>query len=180
MAKNIFLTGNLHVGKTTLINQIIAALPATRISGFRTSRYYHDQKLKGFYIEDINIKSKEFKDKFIGKCIDEDHWVSIPSTFDGYGTKIMERCLNDQADLIVMDELGFLKMTQPGSKQRFSGLDADKPVLGVLKQRIRLSSGRSATGKMSLSMKFAKTTGSDYYRSFYASCKMRLVKERTG
>ena len=102
VAKNIFLTGNLQVGKTTLINKIIAALPAARISGFRTSRYYHEHKLKGFYIEENNDESKELKDKFIGRCINEDHWVSIPSTFDSYGTQVMERRLNEQSDNIVL------------------------------------------------------------------------------
>jgi nucleoside-triphosphatase THEP1/trans-aconitate methyltransferase len=136
VAKNIFLTGNLQVGKTTLINKIIAALPATRISGFRTSRYYHEHKLKGFYIEDINDESKELKDKFIGRCINEDHWVSIPSTFDSYGTQVMERCLNDQSDLIVMDELGFFESDAARFQAAvFRVLDADKPVLGVLKQK---------------------------------------------
>ena len=49
------------------------------------------------------------EDSFIGRCINENHWVSIPATFDGYGVKLLTDCVKARPDLIVMDELGFFE-----------------------------------------------------------------------
>ncbi len=134
MSNNLFLAGDLHVGKSTLIDKVIDNLTFFHISGFRTSRYFKNKRLEGFYIEDIRQGSKEQKNIFIGRCINENHWVSIPSTFDDYGVKILEDCLKGNPDLIVMDELGFFESNAIRFQDMVLNiLDSDTPVLGVLK-----------------------------------------------
>jgi nucleoside-triphosphatase THEP1/ubiquinone/menaquinone biosynthesis C-methylase UbiE len=137
MGNNFFLTGDLHVGKTTLIDRIIDSLDyCCNISGFRTSRYYEGGKLAGFYIQDVNKEHEAPKDNFIGRCINEDHWVSIPATFDGHGVKLLTDCVNAQPDLIVMDELGFFENNAALFQNKvLEILDSDMPVLGVLKRK---------------------------------------------
>ncbi|MDI9462543.1 MAG: nucleoside-triphosphatase [Bacillota bacterium] len=136
MGNNIFLTGDLHVGKTTLINQLISKLPVHEIRGFRTSRYYQDKKLAGFYIEDICSPPVVKEYKFIGRCVNNNHWVSIPATFDDYGVKILEGCLRDNPKLIVMDELGFFEDDATLFQEKvLQILDSYIPVLGVLKRK---------------------------------------------
>ena len=136
MNNNFFITGNLHVGKSTLINWILDNCSFSDIAGFRTSRYYNNKKLEGFYIEDIRNKSENPKDKFIGRCINKDNWVSIPSTFDDYGVEILKGALEINPRLIVMDELGFFENEADEFQEMvLRVLDSEIPVLGVLKQK---------------------------------------------
>lgn len=135
MDNNFFLTGDLHVGKSVLIRRIIDSLASLNTGGFQTSRYYNGKKLEGFYIEDIAKGHEGPKEQFIGRCINENHWVSIPSTFDDYGVKILEECLKNSTNLIVMDELGFFENDAIRFQNMVSMvLDSETPVLGVLKQ----------------------------------------------
>jgi ubiquinone/menaquinone biosynthesis C-methylase UbiE/nucleoside-triphosphatase THEP1 len=112
-------------------------LPSScNITGFRTSRYYEGKKLAGFFIQDINNENKEPGDNFIGRCINENHWASIPATFDVYGVKLLEDCFKAYSDLIVMDELGFFESNAALFQNKvLEILDSDTPVLGVLKQK---------------------------------------------
>lgn len=136
MGNNFFLTGDLHVGKTTLVNRIVKNLPLTSVSGFQTSRYYKGDKLEGFYIEKFKEDTNEMEKQFIGKCINQNCWVSIPSTFDHYGVNIINNALKDSTELIIMDELGFFENEAVHFHQKvFMALDSDVPVLGVLKQK---------------------------------------------
>ena len=137
MGNNFFLTGDLHTGKSTLIDRTIDNLSSScNVTGFRTSRYYEGKKLAGFYIQDIKNEYKEPKDNFIGRCINESHWVSIPATFDGYGVKLLTDCVKARPDLIVMDELGFFESNAALFRNKvLEILDSDTPVLGVLKQK---------------------------------------------
>jgi nucleoside-triphosphatase THEP1/ubiquinone/menaquinone biosynthesis C-methylase UbiE len=125
------------VGKTTLIDRIIDNLNSCcSISGFRTSRYYEGGKLAGFYIQNINKEYQAPRDNFIGRCINDDHWVSIPATFDGHGVKLLTDCVNARPDLIVMDELGFFEDNAALFQNKvLEILDSDTPVLGVLKKK---------------------------------------------
>lgn len=137
MGNNYFLTGDLHTGKSTLINRIIYNLSSScNIKGFRTSRYYEGKKLAGFYMQDIKDEYKGPRDSFIGRCINESHWVSIPATFDGYGVKLLADCVKARPDLIVMDELGFFESNADlFQKKVLEILDSDTPVIGVLKKK---------------------------------------------
>lgn len=136
MHNNIFLTGNIHVGKTTLINKILKGLSINDIKGFRTSRYYKKNHLEGFYLESVLDDGININDVFIGKCINKNSWVSIPFTFDEYGVQIIQNCMDEPPDLMVMDELGFFENEAFEFQQKVREvLDSQIPVFGVLKQK---------------------------------------------
>ena len=136
MANNIFLTGDINVGKSTLLNRIADNLSQLNIVGFQTSRYYKSKKLEGFYIENIENEYPETEKKFIGRCINNDHWIAIPEVFDNYGVKLLEKALWQKPDIFVMDELGFFENDAVKFQNMvFNILDADIPVLGVIKQK---------------------------------------------
>lgn len=87
-------------------------------------------------MQDIKDECKEPRDSFIGRCINENHWVSIPATFDGYGVKLLTDCVKARPDLIVMDELGFFENNAVLFQEKvLEILDSDTPVLGVLKKK---------------------------------------------
>lgn len=134
MKKNFFLTGEIRVGKSTLINGVLEAFYG-KVCGFITLRAYHEKILNGFYMESVQ-KNLSFKQNaFIGKCIDGKHWVSIPSTFDDYGVEILNDSLNQKPDLIIMDELGFFEAKAFDFQSAINDvLDSDIPVLGVIKK----------------------------------------------
>ncbi len=133
--KNIFLTGRIQVGKSTLINKILAKFWGA-FSGFRTLPYYDEyNQLNGFYLETLpqSLMLKELP--FIGRRFEDNRWVGFPSVFEKLGTAILNECLIMKPDLFVMDELGFFE----SDALQFQGkvlevLDSPIPVLGVLKQ----------------------------------------------
>ncbi|HHX75328.1 MAG TPA: methyltransferase domain-containing protein, partial [Firmicutes bacterium] len=136
MIKNIFLTGDLRAGKSTLLNHLASSLPLSQVAGFRTSRYYQEKKLTGFYLEDIRHPVEVSDDKFIGRCIGDNYWVSLPATFDAYGVKILDECLREKPELVIMDELGFFENDAHRFQEKvFAVLDSPLPVLGVLKKK---------------------------------------------
>ena len=65
MRSNIFVTGDLHVGKSTLIQRVLNNLPLVKILGFKTSRYFQNKKLAGFYLEDFSRLHREEQKAFI-------------------------------------------------------------------------------------------------------------------
>ncbi|NLN07619.1 MAG: methyltransferase domain-containing protein [Firmicutes bacterium] len=136
MVKNIFLTGDLHVGKSTLLKQLVNSLPLSQVAGFRTSRYYQDKKLTGFYLEDICHPAEVREDRFIGRCLGDNSWVALPATFDTYGARILDECLREQPELVIMDELGFFENDAYRFQEKvWAVLDSPLPVLGVLKKK---------------------------------------------
>ncbi|NLP37262.1 MAG: methyltransferase domain-containing protein [Firmicutes bacterium] len=136
MRSNIFVTGDLHVGKSTLIQRVLNNLPLVKILGFKTSRYFQNKKLAGFYLEDFSRLHREEQKAFIGRCVNDNYWVSIPETFDTLGVEILQNCLREQPDLIVMDELGFFENdAKIFQKQVFDILASSIPVIGVLKKK---------------------------------------------
>ncbi len=134
MSNNLFLTGRIHIGKSTLINKIIHSISG-QVCGFRTLRYYKGKELKGFYIEGFNKNERVKEDLLIGKCLDDNSWIGIPSTFDQYGVEILKDCLNRKPDCIVMDELGFFENEAfKFQKIVIHLLNSSIPVLGVIKE----------------------------------------------
>lgn len=133
MMKNIFLTGDLEVGKSTIINQVIADFQVS-IGGFKTHRYYEQGQLAGFYMESLNERGQTGDLPFIGHCTSQS-WTPVPDTFEHFGVAVLKECLEQKPGLIIMDELGFFesKAYQFQHMARLC-LDSKIPVLGVLKK----------------------------------------------
>lgn len=133
---NLLLTGEIQVGKTTLINRLIGDLDIAAV-GFRTSRHFVEGKQDGFIIEDLSgsLTSSQTP-SYIAKGSPGTGWEPCPETFETIGVQILQNCLESNSDLILMDELGHLESHAP----LFQGLvhrclSSPIPVLGVIKPR---------------------------------------------
>ncbi|MBQ9979630.1 MAG: hypothetical protein IJP23_01030 [Oscillospiraceae bacterium] len=131
---HIFLTGQPHVGKSTLISRALEAFPGLTVRGFRT-----------FSADDI---SRGVSEVFITDALDERmtpiHRVgvrtgpftgkeSFPQVFDDVGAEFLRR---DGAEMIIMDELGNMERNAPKfQKAVFDALDSGAVALGVIKPK---------------------------------------------
>lgn len=133
MVNNLFLTGDVQVGKSTIIKRVIQNL-GIKVGGFNTQRYYEQDQLVGFYMESLNDHALSGEHPLIGHCRDR-NWVAVPDTFDHYGVTILRECMQHKDRLIIMDELGFFESEAYEFQNMVSTcLNSDVPVLGVLKQ----------------------------------------------
>ncbi len=132
MINNLFLTGDMQVGKSTIINRAIQSLG--NAGGFKTQRYYEQDQLVGFNMKRLNDNSIYGERPLIGYC-KENNWVAVPDTFDHNGVAILRECLAQKVRLIIMDEIGFFENQAYDFQNMIrTCLDSDIPVLGVLKQ----------------------------------------------
>lgn len=125
--KNIFLTGDIQVGKSTLINKVLENLNI-KLGGFKT---FGDNYTKNGE-SDIVISSVCSDESYIaahrGNCGN----TVFNDVFNTYGVEF----LKFEADLIIMDELGYLESDAiEFQKAVLNVLDSDKPVLGVVRNK---------------------------------------------
>lgn len=133
MYKNIFITGNIKVGKSTLLNHVIKRLKG-RFSGFKTLPTMIGELRSGFVIVPWTHNEKQLPDQYIAKHLADGNWVIFPNIFDTIGSKILEDCLDEKPNLIIMDELGFFESNSPIFQNKIiQCLDSPIPVLGVIK-----------------------------------------------
>ena len=131
---NIFLTGKIHVGKSTIINKLLADYSGS-VGGFRTLPFFQQGRLNGFYFVPLlkELVPKELP--FIGRCLEDDSWEGYHAVFDHFGTRVLNACLQHPAGLCIMDELGFFESNaEQFQKKVFEVLNSQIPVLGVIKQ----------------------------------------------
>lgn len=132
---NIFLTGQIQVGKSTLIYKLLASdeFANADIRGFRTLN-----RGKDVYLMDAMADVEDCTEENIcGERILEGAG-NMPTpyldVFNNLGTSLLGDI--DDADIVVMDELGFLESEAYVFRERIVEiLDSEKPVLGVLKKK---------------------------------------------
>lgn len=132
---NIFLTGEIQVGKSTIINKFLNTHPNLKIGGFRTISNF-DENLGvngGVYIlpawenELIFNENNQVGNRISGE-------KAFPEVFDIKGVEILSK--DDDFDLILMDEIGFMESkAKDFSNLLISILDKDITVIGVVKDR---------------------------------------------
>ena len=133
--KNIFITGDLRSGKTTIINSVIKQLDIIKIDGFKTSPVFENEKKTGFVFESFSGVKKCFahikmnsKDKF-------DVYQFDYTIFEDFGAIILQNSLLN-SDLIIMDEIGVMeKQAKIFINTLVNCLDSKKIVLGVFQKR---------------------------------------------
>ncbi|MBW9156811.1 nucleoside-triphosphatase [Clostridium tagluense] len=140
--KNIFLTGDVHVGKSTAIirflNKYISN--SSSIAGFKTKPLYENGSLKGYYIENqIQPRISNILENMVGINTDFGKGKScygIPEVFEKKGVEILCESLKIPNSIILMDELGFFEKDALEFKaQVHRTLDSQHRVLGVLKEK---------------------------------------------
>jgi nucleoside-triphosphatase len=133
LIKNIFLTGKIQVGKSTIINKILTGYSRC-VSGFKTFPYYEQGQLSGFYFAPLLKELIPEELPFIGRNLGNNCWSAYPAVFDNLGTRILNACLLKKSSLCIMDELGFFESNAfQFQKKVFEVLRSPIPVLGVIK-----------------------------------------------
>lgn len=143
---HVFLTGEIQIGKTTLINKVLNELPGCRIGGFCTVT---KDDIPGTAGSVYIVRADEafsagagctggaglyFGDKNrVGIRCGNPGPTGFPDVFDHFGVMTLANAEN--CDLILMDEIG--KMEREAfafTKRVLELLDKDVPVLGVLRK----------------------------------------------
>lgn len=148
--KNLFLTGNIQVGKSTALDKLKAQhLTGQKIRGFKTKPFYLSEKtqqdprgiLQGYWLEEQSLDpASQCPEKQLvginqaspgGKCC-----RGITETFEGLGLEVLTKALQEQEGILWMDELGFFEREALQFQAKvFEALESPMPVIGVIKIR---------------------------------------------
>ncbi|MCK8827287.1 nucleoside-triphosphatase [Natroniella acetigena] len=134
--KNLFLTGEIKVGKSTILEKVVTDLEL-KVAGFKTLPYIDEKELQGFYIESMIQKQKmdsSIQDSLIAYKENDYRWTALIETFKTEGVEILKASLQSTEKVILMDELGFFESeAQQFQDYVIQCLDSDKVVIGVIK-----------------------------------------------
>lgn len=134
MVKNIFITGEKGIGKSTLINRLIEEINL-EVSGFKTLPYEIENQRMGFYLKGLVEASDFINNRPISIQDSQTSCIPITETFETLGVEVLRKSLKDSHPIIVMDELGRLeRMAKEFNQEVYKVLDSHKMVLGVLQQ----------------------------------------------
>ncbi|POZ88087.1 MULTISPECIES: nucleoside-triphosphatase [Petrotoga] len=134
---NIFLTGSIGVGKSTIIRKVINQL-SLHVCGFSVDREGKKNSWNAFYLVEVSSfnngdRSKKSKyNRFAFRKDESKNWEINIQVFDKIGVQLLTNI--DDADLVIMDELGRFELTAFKFQKKVEEvLNSDKPVLGVIK-----------------------------------------------
>ncbi|MCI7735901.1 MAG: nucleoside-triphosphatase [Clostridiales bacterium] len=131
---HLFLTGEVQVGKSTLIRRLLAAHPCWRLGGFRTvTRWEGRQGCVHLLPAHAGMEACT-ADNCVGiRDLETMRPVSRPEVFDRIGPELLRP---GRAELLLMDELGTMeRQAESFGSAVLGALDGDLPVLGVIKPR---------------------------------------------
>ena len=135
--KNLFLTGEVGVGKSTVISKTLALLPPLVCGGFRTVSDASCTEGARFdvFIEEVWEQTPHDDAHRVGIRSGTGCMTPYPAVFDNIGASILA-FPPEGAELILMDELGVMER---GAKEFCMAvlkvLDGNIPVLGVIKPK---------------------------------------------
>ena len=133
--KNIFVTGGLKTGKSTVIQKVLTEMDYLKIGGFRTMPIMENNSRSGFSLNSFDGQSFVFAHTNLTSKLKFDIYRYDASVFENNGVSILERALKD-SELIVMDEIGVMeKETIRFRESVLHCLDAPIPVLGAFQKR---------------------------------------------
>jgi len=105
---NIFVTGSIHVGKSTVINSVINALPGWKINGFQTIPIYKGKQRTGFIFKSQDGDQQCFAHTDLNTSDRFDIYHFDLTIFEEFGVRTLEKALQE-SDLIIMDEIGAME-----------------------------------------------------------------------
>lgn len=133
---HIFLTGDIQVGKSTLIRKTLAALPPLRLTGFRTVTVSDVPGALGsvYILGAAEAPPRDRPDRRVmlrygvGRGAER-----FPEVFESAGLSLLEGA--EDGELILMDEIGKAEEAAPRFCARVRELlDGPTPILGVVRQ----------------------------------------------
>ena len=132
---HIFLTGDIQVGKTTIIKKF---LPQSGLSadGFLTYWALDGDGVRCLYLSKLSTDAASGKRHILARDIGGNLSQSekVTSVFNEHGAAILSAC--GKHDIIIMDELGFLESEAAEFQNAvLRHIAGGVPVLGVIKPR---------------------------------------------
>lgn len=128
---NIFLYGDIGVGKSTIIRNFIEYLNCS-IGGFIEKHNIYDDR-KEFRI--ISLYDGQVTEPIGISFLNKDKIMSFSEVFEKDGVEIIQNSLRER-QLIIIDELGFLESAaREFQKAVYEALNSIKPVIGVIKAK---------------------------------------------
>ena len=133
---HVFLTGAVQVGKSTLIDRVLAQLPQLRTAGFRTvTEEDLPDAIGSVYLVGADRGGERSGENRVAIRYGAPRGAEgFPAAFDRAGTAHLAAA--EESDLIVMDEIGRLEEKAERFCSRIEELlDGDVPILGVVQRR---------------------------------------------
>ena len=135
MSKHIFLTGDVQVGKSTVIQKVLSSFDGS-VGGFRSAfDARRNEAERWLYLWDA--AETPVPDEAYGVVRFTDRYRSevFPDRFNELGGGALRRAKEKGVSLILMDECGrFEGSAEEFRREIFSALDGDIPILGVVRQ----------------------------------------------
>lgn len=142
---HILISGDIQVGKSTLIRKLIRDLPPIEY-GFYTLKREEQEKTK-IYIHPAAAHEWQYSaENCVGICY-PDHGEPYPEVFDTYGASLLKDI--PPGSIVMMDELGVMENSSPIFLQAvlaifqgpYSVIAAIKPIDTPFLNQIRASKG---------------------------------------
>lgn len=128
--RHLFLTGEVQVGKSTILNRLVQFFH--KPAGFCTRWESENGRLDRLYLMPYPPCRPYPPEALVASRICRGNATGVTERFEALGPEILKR----DGDLIVMDELGMLERHAPAFRASImTRLDGDIPVLGVIKPR---------------------------------------------
>lgn len=136
--KNLLLTGNPGVGKTTVVRKVLHLLPPQiKPEGFFTEEVRKDKERIGFQIVTLEGQRAWLARKDLPSQHRVGKYGVNREAIESLIMPTLKRAMS-QSDLIVIDEIAKMELSHPDfAKVVWKCLESPKPVLGVI-QRSRL------------------------------------------
>lgn len=128
--KNILITGQRQIGKTTLIRKVVESHDLN-IAGYQTLPYYVQDTFYGYEMMDLITKEK----RIISKKQIDGKFQPLEKTFRDFGVLCLQRAMETPCDAIILDEIGrFERNVDVFIQSIHKVLDSNHFVIGVLKK----------------------------------------------
>lgn len=137
ITSNFFLTGEIRIGKSTVIDKIIRhhSFHQRKIEGYRTRAIIADGHRVGFAFDVINGERQVFAHANLDSSITFNRFKIDSNVFDTFGVSALQHACK-HAEIIVLDEIGiFEKNSNVFIEQIIKCLDSNIVVLGVYQKR---------------------------------------------
>lgn len=129
---NIFLTGQIQIGKSTVLQKTLDIIKTNynyRFGGFRT---YKTNPNRDVYIREFNEPVQADNEHKIATWL-HNKMESHNEVLNNFSQILLQSANN--ADIIVLDELGFLEKNAEDFKNAvFECLNGSKPCVGILRK----------------------------------------------
>lgn len=132
---NIFVTGSIQSGKSTVINCVLMYFAHWKIKGFQTIPIDAHRRRSGFIFKSMEGEQQCFAHIDFKTSDRLDIYHFDLSVFEDLGVRTLDSALHE-SDLIIMDEIGVMERNATKFRQRLiECLDSPIWVLGAVQQR---------------------------------------------